>query len=158
MDPELRQAFAGLYAQMADVAKDVRAAAQVGVETKKSHEALAYRFGMLESYVHGSTPPPPPDAGNGRTPTLDDEIEAKVKGVVSAELLELRALRRETRDQSKARGIGVVGFKWLMTREGRTVSAAFATLLCAIAAVIGACRVAAGPLPVPALPAVSVSR
>ncbi len=154
MDPELREALGSMHATLSNVAADSRTAAAGVAEVRADLAKQKYELEMLKSFVHGSNPPPPPPLpGEPRDsqPSLSDYIEDRAgevaKKIVSDELVELRALRVETRQQSKALGIGVEGFKWLRTREGRTFVAALAGLIFAIASVVGAARAVAVAAP-----------
>lgn len=78
-------------------------------------------------------------------------FEARLNTALESQNAELATIRKETLKQSTALGIGVQGFQWLRTREGKAVASAFAAFLFALAALVGGARsVAAVAAPLPA--------
>ena len=145
--PEMEERLAGalreIHGLLAPIGADARASRDGVAEVRSVVAKMRYDVDMLTSYVHSKPPPPPPEGElptRVALPSLSDHIREVAGGVVSEELRELRALRQETRAQSVVMGIGVTGFKWLMTREGRTFAAACAALMFAVATVIGGAR------------------
>lgn len=137
MDPELRQAFATLSGQVADVGRDARAAVDLG-------RANAHAIAQLQHAVFGSTPPPPP---GGAVPVAARVTDAEhgldaVHGVVLAvegrtERLEtavattqeaVARLEEATAAQSRAWGVGARTVRdFLASREGKKILLHLAT-------------------------------
>lgn len=154
MDNELREAFATLSGQLSDIATEARAAHAIG-------KLNAHELASLKSYVYGSSPPPPPPPGAPPPPPLDEQVTKATARASSASLdvEELRGhllrvestverIETQNKEQSKALGIGVQGFRWLTTtREGRSLVAAFAALVFAASSCIGAHPVSSAQAP-----------
>lgn len=132
--------------------------------TTNAHALLRRDFGVLWRKVNGSTPPPPggtpsaPPEEAGAVPLADLAEEAhrlgsaasldlaSLEGAVIAGFSEEARARKELREeimtelqkQSTALGIGVRGlFAFLRTREGRSFVAALATVVAALAGILG---------------------
>jgi hypothetical protein len=137
VDDELRKAFDNVLGELSKLDRSQRATTTAVSDLAESHA-------RLERYVYGGSTPPPgaasiPDAleAAGADATETSLEVASFKGQVIGALA---AIRRELAPQSQALGIGVHGLRWLRTREGRTVAAAFAALLFALASLVGGAR------------------
>jgi len=142
MEPELREAFATLSAQMADVGRDARSAAELARET-------AAKVERLEGEVFGSERPPVlKSETNGTRPTVMGRVSS-AEGDVAELTGRLLAVESELKKQSGAMGIdreGLMG--WIRKADVKDVIRVL-TLVAAIATTIVGIWRGTAPPPVP---------
>lgn len=151
MDAELRDAIAGLSAQLSNVSADARAAAEVAREVRSAQtrldarvDAFGRRLGRLEKHAFGSDPPPDPGTPLVRQVSEHSGELAELAGQVVSTRSELAELRAINLAQSKALGLARPdesvtrkASAFLFSREG---AKAIVAVLTAIAALAGAMR------------------
>jgi hypothetical protein len=150
----LRQYFADLSAQIANVADDAKAAAETSREaarTSRSVQAELLTIGAkvdrLEKVVFGGDPPPdlPPTSASvlarvSSAEADDDDLRGKLAAIEGrvAHVEKLNVDQSKVlADQSKAMGVGRHGFAFLRSREGQKLLLQLAILLLTIYAATG---------------------
>lgn len=135
MESELREAFATLSAQMADIGRDAKAAAELARET-------AHKVERLEGAVFGSKPPPPlkPEM-NGTRPSVVGRV-SNAEGDVAELTGRVLAVEAELKKQSAAMGIDrESGFvAWLRKADTKDVIRIVTLIAAIVASVIGAMK------------------